>query len=82
MVKTITDGKTKIFYTKCLHCATEFTYQLEDVFTEKENDALFEVKTVKCPSCGENETATLITKEEYDKMFVYYPYGGYYGGCI
>lgn len=81
MVKIISDGKIKTFYTKCLHCATDFTYQLEDVQTEKEEDSLFEVKTVKCPSCEENEVATLLTKEEYGKMFLHYPYVGHYGGC-
>lgn len=82
MVKTIINGEDKTFYTKCLHYATEFTYQLEDVQTEKGNDALFELRTVKCPECGENESATLLMKEEYEKMFRNYPYGGYYGGCV
>lgn len=82
MTQIILDGKDKVFYTKCLNCATEFTYQLEDVQTEEtEYSISMKVKTVICPSCGEKESAMLLTKEEYDKIFRNYPYGGYYGGC-
>lgn len=81
MVKIISDGRNKTFYTKCINCATEFEYQLSDVKTEKTENAVFnEIKTVKCPVCGEAESAMLLTKEEYDKMFERYTYGGYYGG--
>lgn len=82
MVKTVIDGHEKLFYTKCLSCATEFTYQLSDVQTERTGDAIFEeIKTVKCPVCGESESAMLLTKEEYENMFMNYPYSGYYGRC-
>lgn len=81
MVKIIKDGKDKIFYTKCLHCATEFEYQLDDVQTEKTEGMIFEAKTIKCPSCGENTAATLLTREECERLLSNYPPGIYYSGC-
>lgn len=82
MTKIINNGKDKTFYTKCLHCATEFEYQLQDVQVKETGDALFnEIKTVKCPSCNKDATATLLTREECEELLSNYPPGTYYGGC-
>lgn len=85
MVKIISDGKNKTFYAKCHKCATEFEYQLEDIKTEKVksiiSDKEEDIEAVRCPVCDEIMPSNLITKEEYDKMFNYHPYGGYCGVC-
>lgn len=82
MVKIISDGRNKTFYTKCMNCATDFEYQLSDVETVAAGHShVIGNRAVKCPSCGEFVDATLMTKEECDKILNHYPYGGYYGGC-
>lgn len=72
MVNIILNGKDKIFYAKCPHCATDFTYQLEDAKEEPEKLPFGTDKTIECPECGEDQFATLLTKEEYEKM-KYFP---------
>ena len=73
MVKIVTNGKDKIFYTKCHKCSTEFEYQFEDVKTEKIKslfgDSESDMEAVRCPVCNEPISATLLTKKEYDNMF-------------
>lgn len=82
MVKIISDGKNKTFYTKCMNCATDFEYQLLDVETVAAGHLhVIGNRAVKCPSCGEFVDATLMTKEECDSIFKRYPYGGYCGVC-
>lgn len=78
MVKIISDGRNKMFYTKCHKCATEFEYQLEDIKTEKTKSIISvgdeDIEAVRCPVCDEIIPSTLMTKEEYDRMFNHYPY--------
>ena len=82
MVKIILDGKDKIFYTKCPCCATEFEYQLSDVEDVPAGQYyVIGTKAVKCPSCQEFVGATLMTKEECDKILNHYPYGSNCGVC-
>lgn len=78
MVKITSNGKTKTFYTKCSNCATEFEYQLSDVKEETEEIPFLTGKSVKCPVCESEEIATLLTKEEYDRITLL-NYG--YNGC-
>lgn len=68
MTKVISNGKTKNFYTKCSNCATEFEYQLSDVKEENEEIPFLSGKSIKCPVCESEEIATLLTKEEYNRM--------------
>lgn len=78
MTKIISNGKTKTFYTKCANCATEFEYQLSDVKEEAEEIPFLTGKSVKCPVCESEEIATLLTKEEYQKIT---PWNYGYNGC-
>ena len=75
MVKILVNGKTdKKYFCKCIRCATEFEYEYSDIGCEKGENYIF------CPECQELNSATLLTKEEYDKLPVF-PYVNY-GGCV
>lgn len=46
----IKKGCDKIFYHKCTRCATDFSYQSEDVYLDA-----FSRITVECPCCEDEQ---------------------------
>lgn len=54
MINILKDGYKKTFYHKCLNCATDFSYTVEDVKNEKQPYSLY-MKAVDCPRCGEKQ---------------------------
>lgn len=72
MIKIIKNGREKTFRGKCFDCATEFSYQTEDV-TEVEMpgavlDWLKKQRYVKCPVCDAQVSVTLMTDEEWTML--------------
>lgn len=78
----IKNGKEKVFFLKCCGCATEFTYQLDDVFPAKIGE--LDCRVIRCPVCGNIECATLLTEEEFAhyKNLPRYPYFGSCGASV
>ena len=67
MVKILKNGDDKKYYAKCQKCATEMEYELSDVKRETSTAYRGEIKTIKCPVCGETIQVSLLTKEEVDE---------------
>ena len=74
MIKIIKNGREKEFIARCLECATDFTYTLDDVketFKEGETPPISEILDypfVVCPVCGNRVAASKLTREETERI--------------
>jgi uncharacterized protein with PIN domain len=74
MIKIVKYGHEKEFFARCLECATDFTYTLEDVKeTAKEGETppiseILAYPFVVCPVCGERVSASKLTREEAERI--------------
>ena len=72
MIKVITNGKEKIYFTRCVKCATDFEYEFSDVeIVPPVGDYGFGERNIICPICGEKNYAGLLTKDEFEKNIPY-----------
>lgn len=65
-IKILKNGKRKCFYINCMHCATEFTYTLEDVTWDESDDG--NGRAVRCPVCDRYNHAYLFTLRETKRV--------------
>lgn len=64
MIDIIKNGNEKTFYHRCYSCATNFSYQLEDVRQDEEMPD-YNSKIVNCPSCGEKQSISFYENQRY-----------------
>lgn len=64
MISVIKSGKEKVFFTKCLRCASELTYEFSDVQSKPQTKYCREERFIVCLICGEKLNVCLYTKEE------------------
>lgn len=84
MTKIIKNGREKVFRARCRDCATDFSFEFEDV-TEISAPVISgmpplpnmpKMRVAKCPVCQADVPVDLITEEEWDR-----PYYGRYLVC-
>ena len=52
MKKILRKGESNKYYAKCYYCDTEFEYELSDVVTSWNRNAMSHVRVVTCPVCN------------------------------
>lgn len=75
MIAVIEDGSKKVFFTQCYNCASELEYTLADTGEEKISEYLTtKQKYIVCPICGQKMSASLLTKEQQDRILSLQPH--------
>ena len=75
MIKVIKDNTKEEFFTKCGTCGSELSYEYTDINFQKVPYILAPMRSIICPCCGKETTASLQSKEDFEKGFIP-PFGG------
>lgn len=79
MTKIIKNGKDKVFRARCRDCATDFSFEFEDVMEISAPvipgmsplPNMPKMRVVKCPVCQADVSVDLVTDEEWGKPSYY-----------